>query len=337
MMRDEIESQLPGPVRADEGTGDAPASLWFPPRRAAFVLDDLVLLITGDQSRYLVRLRPGQELHTHMGIFAHGDVVGLHSGETVTSATGHSALVLEPSLEDLMRHLKRGSQVIYPKDAAWLVYRMNLRAGSRMIEAGTGSAGLTMALAWAVAPTGMVYSYEVREEAWRGARANLERMGLLPYVTMHLAGIEEGFAQTGVDAVFLDVRAPWEYMTQVRAALRSGGVFAALVPTTNQVSSLLEAMESQGFADIAVEELLLRPYKPVPDRLRPMDTMAAHTGYLLFGRMLADVHDAGRWLSKSRQRFIARRDMEAQYAADADARERARNPEGKKYPPLPLP
>lgn len=337
MTRDETDLQPAGVVHADEAAGDSTASLWFPPRRAAFAMGDLVLLITGDQSRYLVRLRPGQELHTHMGIFTHADVVGRNSGEAVTSATGHSALALEPALEDLMRHLKRGSQVVYPKDAAWLVYRMNLRAGSSVIEAGTGSAGLTMALAWSVAPTGMVYSYEVREDAYRGARANLERAGLLPYVTMHLAGIEHGFAQTGVDALFLDVRAPWEYMAQVRAALRPGGVFASLLPTTNQVSSQLEAMESHGFADIAVEELLLRPYKPVPDRLRPMDTMAAHTGYLLFGRILADVNEAGRWLSKSRQRFLARREMEARYAADADAREFARNPEGKKYPPLPLP
>jgi tRNA (adenine57-N1/adenine58-N1)-methyltransferase len=321
----------------DDSQAGPAATPWFPPRRAAFALDDLVLLITGDQSRYLVRLRTGQELHTHMGIFAHADIVGCTSGETVTSATGHKGLALEPALEDLMRHLKRGSQVIYPKDAAWLVYRMNLRAGSRVIEAGTGSAGLTMALAWSVAPAGMVYTYENREDAYRGARANLERVGLLPHVTMHLRGIDDGFVEEGVDALFLDVREPWEFIAQVRKALRPGGIFAALMPTTNQVSSLLEVMEAQGFADIAVEEILLRPYKPVPDRLRPMDTMTAHTGYLAFGRMLADVSEAGRWLSKSRQRFLARREMEAEYAATAEARELARNPEGKKYPPMPLP
>ncbi len=337
MTSDVVESKSTQLDQTNRDIGNPDASLWFPPRRGTFAFGDLVLLVAGDQSRYLVRLRPGQELHTHMGIFAHGDVVGHHSGEAVTSATGHFALALEPALEDLMRHLKRGSQVIYPKDAAWLVYRMNLRAGSRVIEAGTGSAGLTMALAWSVAPTGAVYTYEVREEAYRVAHADLERAGLLDGVTMRLASIDDGFIERDVDALFLDVREPWEYLAQVRAALRPGGVFAALLPTTNQVSNLLEGMEAQGFADIAVEELLLRPYKPVPDRLRPMDTMAAHTGYLLFGRMLADAGEAGRWLSKSRQRFLARREMEAEYAATAEARELARNPEGKKYPPMPLP
>ena len=312
-------------------------SLWFPPRRAAFAPGDLVLLITTDQSRYLQTVQPGQELHTHQGIFPHDSIVGQSAGTALAGTLGHSALILEPTLDDLMRHLKRGSQVIYPKDAAWLVHRLSLRAGSTVIEAGTGSGGLTTALAWAVAPGGKVFTYEMREDAFRIARRNLERVGLLPHVQMHLGAIEDGFQQSNVDALFLDVRNPWEYMAQVRAALKPGGCFAALVPTTNQVSSLLETMEASGFADIAVEELLMRAWKPVPDRLRPQDTMPAHTGFLIFGRVLADVADAGRWLGKSRQRYLARVQAAEEYAADAEARERRTNPEGRKYPPLPLP
>lgn len=318
-------------------TDRAQSSPWFPPRRQRFGYGDLALLISGDQSRYLVTLRKGEQLHTHQGVFAHDDIVGMTPGYAVSSVVGHAALVLEPALEDLMRHLKRGSQVIYPKDAAWLTFRMNLRAGSNVIEAGTGSGGLTMALAWAVAPTGTVYSYEMREDAQAVARRNLERVGLLGFVELHLGSIEDGFAQTEVDALFLDVREPWEYLGQVRAALRAGGIFAGLLPTTNQVSSLIEGLERQGFAEIAVEELLLRPYKPVPDRLRPVDTMPAHTGYLISARLLGDPADAGRWLSKQRQRFLSRQQAEERYAESAHARERARNPEGKKYPPLPLP
>jgi tRNA (adenine57-N1/adenine58-N1)-methyltransferase len=35
---------------------------------------------------------------------------------------------------------------------------------------------------------------------------------------------------------------------------------------------------------VQVEELLVRPYKTLPGRLRPMDRMIAHTGYLIFAR-----------------------------------------------------
>ncbi len=321
----------------EDSAAQAGSDQWFPPRREPFRLGDLVLLVASDQSRYLVTLRPGEQLHTHQGVFAHDAIVGVRAGHAVTSVLGHVALALEPGLDDLMRHLKRGSQVIYAKDAAWIVHRLGLRAGSRVIEAGTGSGGMTMALAWAVAPTGVVYTYEARDDAYAVARRNLERVRLLPYVQMHQASIEEGFRQEGVDALFLDVREPWRFLAQVRAALRPGGCFAGLLPTTNQVSNLLEGLESQGFADIVVEELLLRPYKPVPDRLRPVDTMPAHTGFLVFARVLGDVAEAGRWLGKQRQRYLARRAAEERHAAEAETRERERNPEGKKYPRLPLP
>ena len=39
-----------------------------------------------------------------------------------------------------------------------------------------------------------------------------------------------------------------------------------------------------------VVEVLLRYYKPEPERLRPTDRMVAHTGYLVFGRpMISEV------------------------------------------------
>src|SRR5262249_28756482 len=155
----------------------------------------------------------------------------------------------------------------------------------------------------AVAPTGVVFTYEVRAETHNLARNNLERVGLLPYVQMFQRSIADGFLQTNVDALFLDVREPWNFLEQARIALRAGGFYASLVPTTNQVTELLSALERQSFADIAVEELLLRSYKPVPDRLRPEDSMAAHTGYLIFARPLAATVEAERWHAKERQRY----------------------------------
>ncbi len=323
---------------AGSPAGAAEASPWFRSVRAGFAWGDTVLLVTADQSRYLLRLRASAELHTHQGIFPHAMVQATAPGSTLVGLQGHSALVLEPALDDLMRTLRRGSQIIYPKDAAWLVHRLSLRSGSRVIEAGTGSGGLTMALAWAVAPAGRVYSYEVRADAQQIARGNLERVGLLPFVELLEADIERGFQQQGVDALFLDVREPWLYLAQVRAALRAGGHFAALLPTTNQVSNLLEALEAGSFAEIGVEELLLRRYKPVPDRLRPEDTMPAHTGFMVFARALLDEAEAGKWLSKSRQRFLARKEAEARYAAEAEARALAHGDAPQpKYPPMPLP
>ena len=314
-----------------------PASNWFAERQPLTRAGDLVMLLTADLKRYVIKLRPGRNLHTHLGRFAHDEMIDKPLGDAIISQLGAQALLLEPSLTDLIKHLKRGTQIIYPKDAAFLVNRLNLRAGSTVVEAGTGSGGLTTALAWAVAPLGRVFTYEAREHNFALARNNLERVALLPYVEMHLRGIEDGFLQTDVDALMLDVREPWQYMDQVRAALRMGGFFASLVPTTNQVIELLTGLESSGFADINVEEILVRRYKPVPERLRPEDEMVAHTGFLISARLIAATLDRSQWLSKERRRYHARINAQARMAEREAQQEAERKASGRKYPKMPLP
>jgi tRNA (adenine57-N1/adenine58-N1)-methyltransferase len=116
------------------------------------------------------------------------------------------------------------------------------------------------------------------------ARKNLEKLGLLERVSLKQRDISEGFDEEGVDALFLDLPDPYEYMPQVRRALKSGGSFGSILPTTNQVSRLLYVFHPNGFAFIDVCEIMLRYYKANPDRLRPADRMVAHTGYLIFAR-----------------------------------------------------
>ena len=73
-------------------------------------------------------------------------------------------------------------------------------------------------------------------------------------------------------------------MAQVRKALKPGGFFGSILPTTNQVQMLLVALHREQFAFVEVCEILLRHYKAVSTRLRPTDRMVAHTGYLIFAR-----------------------------------------------------
>lgn len=245
---------------------------------------DLVLFVARDRKRYLVRLEETGALQTHNGVIQHSDIIGHPLGRRVMSHMDVPFLVLEPSTEDLVLELKRTTQIMFPKDIGYVLVKLSVQPGSHVVEAGTGSGGLTATLARAVGPTGRVYSYESNPQALTLARKNLESLGLLDMVVLKERDIEAGFDETDVDALFLDVRHPWQYLTQVRAALKQGGFFGAIVPTTNQVSRLLDALARSAFANIQVEELMLRTYKTLPARLRPMDRMVAHTGYLVFAR-----------------------------------------------------
>jgi len=180
---------------------------------------------------------------------------------------------------------------MYPKDIGFILTTMSIGPGQTVMEAGTGSGSMTVALAFCVGAQGRVITYERRPEFQELARKNLSRLGLDGQVEFKLGDIAEGISETNVDAFFLDVPNPWDYIRQVRAALKPGGFFCNLVPTFNQVETLLHALRHNDFAFLEVCEILLRYYKPEPSRLRPTDRMVAHTGFLTFARRIEPAED----------------------------------------------
>jgi tRNA (adenine57-N1/adenine58-N1)-methyltransferase len=199
--------------------------------------------------------------------------------------------MLQPSLADLLVDLKRSTQIMYPKDIGFILTSMSIGPGQTVLEAGTGSGSMTVALAYAVGPQGRVVTYEKRTEFQNLARKNLDRLGMDSRVDFRLGDIGDGITEENVDACFLDLPNPWDYLRQVRTALKPGGFFCNLVPTFNQVERLLYVMRREHFAFVEVCELLLRYYKPEPTRLRPTDRMVAHTGFLIFGRRIEPSQD----------------------------------------------
>jgi tRNA (adenine57-N1/adenine58-N1)-methyltransferase len=248
---------------------------------------DLVQLVSPSNKVFILRLKPGDQLQTHRGVLPHDELIGVPWGTQVFTHMGSLYFLLQPTLNDILRELKRNTQIMYPKDIGYVLMSLNIAPGKVVIEAGTGSGALTTALAWAVGASGQVISYEVREPMQNLARKNLERLGFLDRVTLKLRDINLGFDESGADALFLDVPNPFDYMAQVWRALKPGGFFGCILPTTNQVERLLPVLHQQYFAFVEVCEILLRYYKPVYDRLRPTDRMVAHTGYLIFARPVA--------------------------------------------------
>jgi tRNA (adenine57-N1/adenine58-N1)-methyltransferase len=244
----------------------------------------LAQLVGLSHKNFIIRLEAGKQLQTHRGVINHDDLIGKVWGSQVSSHLGKPFFLLQPSIADLIRDTRRNTQILYPKDIGFILINMGIGPGQFVLEAGTGSGAMTTALAFSVGPQGHVITYESRPQMLDLARKNIVRLGLEERVTFHLGDIAEGFAENGADALFADIPNPEDYILQVRAALKPAGFYGCILPTANQVSRLLPALHREDFAFIEVCEILLRYYKPVAERLRPVDRMVAHTGYLVFAR-----------------------------------------------------
>ncbi len=244
----------------------------------------LVIIVTPKGKRHLKKVEEGQDWHSGDGILSMADVAAAHYGSEVYTSLGVPLRLQEPHLHDLLKGVKRQTQIIYPKDIAYICMRLGAGEGRTIIEAGSGSGALTLGLSWFSGKTGHVHTYEAREEFHKLVRRNLQWAGVGENVTLHHRDIAEGFTVEGADALFLDVRTPWDYLDHVIKAVRPGASLAFLLPTVDQVSQLLLGLERGPFDEVEVCELLLRHWKPIADRLRPNDRMVAHTGFLVFCR-----------------------------------------------------
>src|SRR5574339_956699 len=260
---------------------------------------DLAQLVGLRHKHFIITLQAGARFESHRGILLHDDLIGKPWGTQVFSHNGSPFFLLQPSLADLITELPRTTQIMYPKDIGFILVTMGVGPGQRVMEAGTGSGSMTTALAHAVGPEGRVISYEVKPDVQNLARKNLIRFGLDSRVDFKLRDIQQGFDETDADAFFLDVPNPYDYTSQVRAALKPGGHLCSLLPTFNQVELLLQALRQTRFAFVEVCELLLRFYQSEPARIRPTDSMVAHTGFLIFARRIEPSEDPrGRELSE---------------------------------------
>ena len=245
-----------------------------------------VLLLDVKGRRYLIRLEEGGTFHFHGGQIAHSALIGGEEGAEVETQTGARLLVFRPRLADFVVKMPRGAQVVYPKDIGAILVEADMSPGSAVLEAGTGSGALTIALARAVGPEGRVVSYEVRRLFHEVAIENLTAfLGKVPdWVDLRVGDVAEVPPDERYDRVVLDLAEPWAALTGVAAVLRAGGILCSYSPTTGQVQALVLALGEHGFIEAQTFELMKRTWHVEARSVRPDHRMVAHTGFLTVAR-----------------------------------------------------
>lgn len=252
-----------------------------------------VLLVDSKERRYLVTLATGKQFHSHMGSIEHDELIGGPEGVTVRTTGGSPVIAFRPTLSDYVLKMKRGAQVIYPKDIGLIMIYADIFPGATVVEAGVGSGSLTLALARAVGNDGRVISYEIREDHLDNARENIsawyESSGGKPEnVELRLGDIFEGIPEQGIDRMVLDMPEPWRAVGDGGAtdSLAPGGILCCYLPTIPQVSQTVEAMRRGGFSFLDTFEGLVRTWNVEGQSVRPDHRMVAHTGFIITGRKL---------------------------------------------------
>ncbi len=246
------------------------------------------LLIDGRGRRYMVsRLVPGESFHSHAGAVPHDLILGSVEGVRVHSTGGMGFVCFRPRLADFVLKMPRAAQVVYPKDLGAILVEADVFPGVRVLEAGTGSGALTIALTRAVGDRGTVVSYELRPEFHDRAAKNVETYFGVPPGWLDLrhgdlrdvAGHAERF-----DRVILDMPEPWHVLDAVVTVLEPGGVICTYVPTTIQVQTITLALQRHGFGQVQTFEVLRRNWYVTERSVRPDHRMVAHTGFITVAR-----------------------------------------------------
>lgn len=249
-----------------------------------------VLLLDQRGRRYLVRLRAGETWHSHGGGVPHDLLIGSEEGLVVRSATGMEFRVFRPRMTDFVLKMPRGAQVVYPKDVGAILVEADIFPGAQVLEAGTGSGALTMALCRATGPEGRVVSYELRPEFQAKAAQNIETyLGKLPSWLALRDGDVREVASTGetFDRVVLDLPEPWDILESLSSVLPPGGIVCGYLPTTIQIQQLVLAFEQRGYEHLETFEILHRSWHVTARSVRPDHRMVGHTGFITIGRRVS--------------------------------------------------
>jgi tRNA (adenine57-N1/adenine58-N1)-methyltransferase len=258
--------------------------------RGPLLDSETIILLDRKEREYLRKLKKGGKISIRGGRILSDDIIGLDDGSTVRSSMNEPFVILRPTLAQLIPNLPRRAQVIYPKDTGLILIWGDIFPGAKVIEAGVGPGGLTLALLRAVGSEGSVISYEIRPDFAEMAQDNIANFyGPASNWTLKVKDIILDLDESDVDRLILDLPEPWQVIPKAWGALRPGGILLSYLPTVLQIKSFVDALKAhQGFTDIQIMESLLRFWHAKELSVRPQHRMVAHTGFITVARRMAN-------------------------------------------------
>jgi tRNA (adenine57-N1/adenine58-N1)-methyltransferase len=177
------------------------------------------------------------------------------------------------------KRMKRGPQVMLPKDIGAIMAYSGVGKESTCVDAGTGSGWLAVSLARVCKA---VTSYETNKEFVKIAEYNKKISGANNLVIKN-ADISKGIKEKEVDLITLDMPDSDKIISRAYKALKSGGCIVGYLPHVEQVKAFVGRLGKYEFSDIMTMELISRSMLVREEGTRPATKGIWHTAYLVFG------------------------------------------------------
>lgn len=239
---------------------------------------DLVLVYVSRTIIKPIYVKSGESFNTRFGSFPHATMIGLEFGSQITTPKDRGFVyLLQPTPELWTMSLPHRTQIVYTPDSSYILQRLDVRAGSRVIEAGTGSGSFTHAFARTVNTEGQLYTFEFHESRYEQAKEEFLKHGLENTIITHRDVCTNGFDIDSVtldaDAVFLDLPSPWEAIPHLKSVIASDrrvGI-CCFSPCFEQVVKTVESLQKEGWAEIELTETQGRLYESHKAMKREVD------------------------------------------------------------------
>lgn len=245
---------------------------------------------------HVVELLPNARKIKGLGVLDAQKVLSsIEIGEQVL--VGQKVLTRLPMrLPEMSKGMLRRAQTISAKDAGFFTSRLGIGSGDRVLEAGIGSAGLSMYLARCLGNTGVHITVEPRsehaevglenlrraKESWNEFPAHHHIEGKIEEVVDEILLITQSF-----DAIILDLPEHTPAIEAVAGLLTLGGRIACYCPVTSQLESAWKSCEKLGLKIEWAGELMEREWGMASKGgIRPVNGPFGHTAFLLIAQRM---------------------------------------------------